>query len=342
MNPSIQETNHRIKQLRDEVQKRGAERYSSTYHDINALPPELKSSKINQLVNNDEIKVIIYFPAQIQRGWQYVPKQALIFTKDKVVHLLASIWPEAEPQITSINNGDLLFIEITLILLYGLIKIEAINQENISIIEVEFNTVDWSRLSGPMYAMLHSKYIDSKLMEKEEQQRNIVLTQNELRIKGIKLEASPEPFFPRRGAGYWIQKRIKITNGIRLYGLLPNETLNGVIFQPEYWEARFFFFRKQLIANTMVLRTTNYLIIMKEELNVGQGWIIAYIPWKNIKNINQRQKGIWQEIEIMIEHNEKSDGYKLLISNEVAKEWRNDWVRFGVEWILGEGEEIVK
>jgi hypothetical protein len=341
MNPSKQEANHRIEQLIAEAQKRGAERFSSTYHDIHALPPELSSAKLNELVRNHEIKGIIYFPPQIHRGWHYVPKQALIFAKDRVVHILASIWPEAEPQITSIDNGDLLFVEITLILLYGLLKIEAINQEKISIIEMEFNTINWHQLSGPLYAMLHSKYIDNKSMQKQEHQGNIMLAQKELPIEGINFEASPLPFFPPRAAGYRIEKRIKFTNGIRIYGLLPNETLMGVIFQPECWEPRFVLFRKRLIANTMILRTTDYLIIMKEELNVGQGWIIAYIPWINIRCINQRLKGIWQEIEIVAERNEQSDGYKLLISNQVAEEWRSDWIRFGVQWILGEDEKIL-
>ena len=316
MNTSKQRINDRVKQLIGEVNRRGADRYSSIYNDISALPPELKSSKLNQLVNNDEIKVIVYFPPQIHRGWQYVPKQTLIFMKDKVVHSLASIWLESEPQIASINNNDLMYIEITLILLYGFLKIEAVNREGISIIEVEFNTVSWHHLSRPIYRMLHSKYIDNKPTQKQEGQGNIALKQKELPLK--------------------------FTNGIQIYGLLPNETLCGIIFQPEYWKQWFFFFRKQLIANTMILRTTNYLIIMKEELNIGHGWIIAYIPWNNIRNINQRQKGGWQEIEIIIEYDEKTDGYKLLTSSDIAKEWRKDWIQFGGQWTLGEDEEIAK
>jgi hypothetical protein len=52
------------------------------------------------LTEREAIQTIIVFPQQIQRGWDYVPKQALLFTTTGLIHLLASIWQNQEPQLT--------------------------------------------------------------------------------------------------------------------------------------------------------------------------------------------------------------------------------------------------
>jgi hypothetical protein len=100
-----------LTQLRREVLARGYDRHPSLLYTISDLPAELQSPALTNLVGNKALETSFAFPAQIHHGWKYVPKQALLFTSAYVIHLLASIWPDQPPQITSINRSELLYIK---------------------------------------------------------------------------------------------------------------------------------------------------------------------------------------------------------------------------------------
>ena len=72
--------NKRLTFLKREVLARGFDRHPSILQSTADLPAELKSPAVTALAENEPIQKIIFFPQQIQRGWSYVPKQALIFT----------------------------------------------------------------------------------------------------------------------------------------------------------------------------------------------------------------------------------------------------------------------
>jgi hypothetical protein len=112
-------------------------------NDISNLSAELKSPAVTAAATDKTIQSIIAFPPQIQRGWTYVPKQALLFTPANVIHILASIWPGQEPQVTTLDGSGLLTMNITLILLYGFLEITAEGPNSPTRISVEFNTVAW-------------------------------------------------------------------------------------------------------------------------------------------------------------------------------------------------------
>lgn len=305
--PSKEETTRRIASLMNEVPRRGLERYPSIEKEMDALPEELKSTALLHLTASEKIDKIILFPPQIQRGWNYVPKQALIFTETGLIHCMASIWPEVEPRITFVKGCDLLYIEITLILLYGSLVIVGNHKDSQTRMEVEFNTVAWEQLSAPLYRFFHRE---------------------EKNADPAYLAASTEIHLP-----------IKFSNGISIYGLLKNERLEGCVFQPEQWQPWLLLFRKQTIASTMVLMTSNYLVIMREELKVHQGWILTYIPQKNIDEISQRPNGPSQQVNIHLKHEGITSSYQVVLSNEAATQWREAWSRSVGKWQVMLDEE---
>jgi hypothetical protein len=118
----------RLAQLKRQVPTRGFERHSLILKSISELPGELQSPAVTALGTNEAFRAIIAFPPQIHRGWDYFPKQALLFTATDVIHLLASIWPDQEPQVTRVNGGGLMYMKVTLLLLYGFLEIVAQGQ----------------------------------------------------------------------------------------------------------------------------------------------------------------------------------------------------------------------
>jgi hypothetical protein len=141
MTTSIKSIEKRVSKLRKEVPTKGFERYPSILNDISNLSAELKSTAVTSAASNKTIQSIIAFPPQIHHGWTYVPKQALLFTPTNVIHILASIWPSQEPQVTTLNGSGLLYMNVTLILLYGFLEISAEGPSTPTRISVEFNTV---------------------------------------------------------------------------------------------------------------------------------------------------------------------------------------------------------
>jgi hypothetical protein len=166
MEKTKREVENRLNQLRKEVPTRGFERYPSFVKSVSELPAELQSSNLSDLVNEKGIRSIIAFPPQIQHGWNYVQRQALIFTDNEIIHILSSIWPGHSPGVTSVNSSNLLVMKVTLLFLYGFLQVVAQGEHEITFINIEFNTVAWSILSQPLEQFLSSTPLRSS-MDKE-------------------------------------------------------------------------------------------------------------------------------------------------------------------------------
>jgi len=80
----------------------------------------------------------------------------LLFTPTGVIHLLASIWPDQEPEMTHVNGRGLMYMKVTLLLLYGFLEIVAQGQTSPTRLGVEFNTVAWYQLSRPLRQLLQA------------------------------------------------------------------------------------------------------------------------------------------------------------------------------------------
>ncbi len=118
---STKDLEKRLAQLKREVPTRGFERHPSFINSLVQLPPELQTPAVG--LADGHFQTMIVFPPQIQRGRHYVPRQALLFTPTEVTHLLASVWPDEPPQVTRIDAHDLLYMKVSLLLLYGFLEI---------------------------------------------------------------------------------------------------------------------------------------------------------------------------------------------------------------------------
>jgi hypothetical protein len=307
MTTSAHDEENRLAQLKQEVAARGFERHPSVLKSISDLAPELQSPAVAALAAGEALQTIISFPPQIQRGRHYVPKQALLFTSTRVIHLLASIWPDREPQVTHINGSGLMYMSVTLLLLYGFLEIVAQGQDSLARLGLEFNTVAWDQLSKPLRQLLQA-------------------TAATPRIRSDKTSDSPSA---QQAFG---TLPLKFSNGVKLYGLLPGEEFEELVFQPGTWKRWLLLFRRQVTANLLLLLTSSYVVVIREELNVAQGWIISYIPRNCIVGMQGQPCGLWNELSIQLERKDQSVDYKLLLKSEAVEAWRSQWKRHGGTW----------
>ena len=299
--------NKRVTFLKREVLARGFDRHPSLLKSITDLPAELKSPAVTALAENEPIQKIIFFPQQIQRGWSYVPKQALIFTNSGVIHILASIWPDEEPQVTRLGKADLMYLKVTLILLYGFLEIIAVGHSSPVQLGVEFNAVYWD-LFAPWLRGLLKAPDDRSAPGKDDFTFSPTLKQE--------IEALP----------------LKFSNGLRIHGMLPGENLEEIVFQPGTWKRRLLFFRKQVAADTLILLTTNFMVILQEEVGVKQGWIVSYLRRESIQGILEQPHELWSELTIMLKLSDQAADYALLLPIEAARKWRAVWEKHGGSW----------
>lgn len=306
---STQDREKRLTELKKEVTKRGFDRHASILQHVSELPAELQSPDVMALAESESIQKIISFPPQIQRGWHYVPKQALLFTPTDVIHLAASIWPEEEAQVTCLTGYGLMYLKVTLMLLYGFLEIVAQGTDSPLRLGMEFNTVAWPYLSAPLRDLLRA-------------------TQPQARSNVFEGKATCSPMTKRA-----LEKLpLKFSNGLKIYGLLPGEEVDELVFQHRTWKPWLYFFRRPVSPNTLLLLTTNYLVVIDEDLKVEQGWILSYIPRHIITGIQSQACGQWHELSVRLERGDQCVDYKLMLKNECAEAWHTLWTQRGGQW----------
>ncbi len=307
MTAAMDDLEKRLTQLKREVPTRGLERHPSVLKNISDLPPDLQSPAVTALASSIAIQTIIVFPPQIHRGWDYVPKQALLFSPADVICLMASVWPDQEPQIRHIKGGGIMYVRVSMILLYGLLEILAQGSGSPTRVNVEFNTVAWYLLAPPVRLLLQAtKAISGTQIGQSSYSQDIQQALDKLPLK--------------------------FSNGVSLYGVLPGELLEALVFQRGTWERWLLLIRRPISANTLLLLTSNYMVVIQEDLKTRYGWIISYLPRDSIAGMQNQACGEWNEVTVQLKRGRQTATYTLQLKREVAEVWGERWVQHGGQW----------
>jgi hypothetical protein len=307
MSPSQKEIEDRLAILKQSVPTRGMDRHPSILNNVSELPAELQSLNVADIAAEGPIQSIISFPQQIHRGHHYVPKQALLFSPTDVIHIQSSIWPDHEPEVTHLRGQGLMYMQITLILLYGLLEIVAQGNSTPTRLSVEFNTVAWGQISRPIRNLLQA------VRGKSDSWQDRI------------------PYLP--AVQQAIEKLpLKFVNGIRIYGVLSGEQLEDLIFQPSIWDRLLIFFRRAILPNTLLLLTSSYMVVIREELKVSQGWILTYIPRSSINIITNQPFDLLNELVVKLKSGGQTTDYRILLTGEAAQAWQMCWTQHGGTW----------
>ena len=307
MNNSAGERERRLAQLRREASRRGFDRHASVLKNVSELPAEFQTPAVLELADREVVQRTILFPPQVRGGVSYIPKQALLFTQTGALHLMSSIWPDQEPQVTYVHASDLMYMDITLILLYGFLDILAQGPGSPTRLGLQFNTVAWCLLAKPLRKLLQPEISAPELWEDEPQFS-----------PGIQQSLEGLP--------------VKFGNGTKIYGLLPGEQLEELVFQPETWKPWLHFFRRPLTPNTLLLLTSHYVVVIREGLNIPQGWILTYSPRECITDMKIQSRDLYSTLIIGLKREEQTAEYTLSLAGCSLEEWRSRWIRRGGPW----------
>jgi len=301
MAPTRKEIKQRVAQLERQVPIRGMEQYPSLLKGLSYLPSELESTTLSGFIEGEEILDIISFPSQIQRGHYYVPKQALLFTSASLIHTIASIWPDHEPKITKLRGEDISCVNLSLILLYGYLEIFSGSGSSLTRICVEFNTVAWEVLSSPLRRFLQAN--------KESIYSTIDHTPFSLNVQDA---ISKLP--------------LRFINGLKLYTILPGEELEDLVFQPGVWKRWLVFLRKATIPGTLLVLTSNYFVILREELDGPYGWFFNFIPRRRIFGVENTPYDKWNDFRVQINQGDDEMEIKFQLNDDATKAWQACWI----------------
>jgi hypothetical protein len=198
-----------------------------------------------------------------------------------------------------------MYVKVSLLLLYGFLEIVAQGQTSPARLGLEFNTVAWHQIARPLWPWLQAARAESGVAR-----------------------PSNSPAAYRACA----KLPLKFSNGVRRYGLLPGETLEECLFQPGTCKRWLRVFSRPVTANTLLLLTSNYVVVIKEELLVAQGWIFSYLPRTGIAGMKSQSRGLWNDVSIQLQRGDQSVTYYLKLKHEAAESWREKWIRHGGRW----------
>jgi hypothetical protein len=120
---------------------------------------------------------------------------------------------------------------------------------------------------------------------------------------------------------------LKFFNGVQLYGLLPGEELEDLVFQEGTWNHRLYFFRRLITADTLLLLTTNYMVVIQEDLKLKVGWIVSYIPRDCIAGMGSSPGDACTQLIVQLKRKNQTTDIKFLLTEETANAWLALWPR---------------
>lgn len=274
------------------------------------LPDELRRAVRGESWLPQETNDIFVVPPQsFLEGWfrrRYVPEQALLFTPDGVGHVQGPVETGQAARLTYLRAADLLYVRLSLLLLYGRLELAGRVNGGPGRAVVEFNTVCW-HLLRPFLRELLRRASDRRGGPAPE-----VLTAE------IAAEIDRLP--------------LKFSNGLRYTALLPGENLLGFVFQPAIWTRRWRFLPWQVSANTLLALTDRQVIIVEEEKtgrHAAYGYIFTFLSRVAITAIMPQPGEGWQELLIRLEQGAITAERRVTLEPDTAAEWQELWRRYG-------------
>jgi len=287
---------------------RGIETHPYLVSSLAELPSSLQVAARQALSPTEQPDHIFMVPAQsFFRSWlsrRYVPPQALLFTAQGVLHVQEAASPGEPAPATYLQGDDLLYIQLHLLLLYGRLELVGLANGALTRVVVEFNTVGFSMLQPGLRQLLPLTWGAIKLEKSDALDRTLS------EFDGLPL---------------------KFKNGLRLYGLQPNERLLGVIFQHRLWKRYGRALQHQVSANTLLALTDHELVIIEEEKTGWKnpyGWILTFCPLACLKEFETTPEGAWQELQLRLARKGVEVDRRVKLGPETALNWQALWSRY--------------
>lgn len=281
------------------------------YDHLRALPPSLLPAALTALPPGRAVRGALVLPPEYyvrkKVHWEYVPERALIFLDGAALHVTAAM-DAAAPQVMLIDAWALLYLRSSLLLLYGLLEFEADCGGSVGEVRIEYNTIIWQALRGPLGRFVsEAGPCTSSVEEAEALERNAAI------IRKL-------PF--------------KFANGLRYYALEPGELLHAAVFQPAIWQRRAIL-PQQITPNTLFALTDRKVALIEESRTSAwrqkradgeYGWIFTYIPRDRVADMTVTSGPIWTEMTLRLEWGSARHERTFLVEPAIAEKWQQAWI----------------
>ncbi|MBZ0306309.1 MAG: hypothetical protein K8I82_09605 [Anaerolineae bacterium] len=238
-------------------------------YEVDSLPAQISDS-----LPGDIQKIIVIPPQE-----SLTPQRSLVFSPDQIIVLE---WFQ-NIDFTSIPVKRLIQIDLTSILLYGLVRFIWADETQIHSKDIEFNTVGYGLISKQVN-WLRTQMIQSHCPAQ---------------AKTVPLPELP-PQFP-----------LKFRNYLHL-GLLSGECIFTAVYQPRF---------ERTPARVLAL-TDDFLVVVEESGKHSYGMTLSYCPHRFIQQIESEttQEIIWLWFTVGLHRQTKKLGFPLSQHNAAALE----------------------
>ena len=287
--------------------------------DLTDLPADLRQLADPSLGPTEPVNSIFVVPSQVFPGhwWsgpRYLPEQALLFTSQGVLHVQGMAAPGRAGQATYVHGDELVYVHLSLVLLYGRLELAGLVNGTLSRVIVEYNTVGHDLLRPALYQLLRMTWKQDQAQDNDEH-------------TGILLDQLEE-------------QSLKFRNGLRYYALQSDERLLGFVLQPRITQRYWRLFRR-LIAPAALLALTDHQLIVIEEnrtTSAAYGWIFTFCPRTCVAGIEAKPNTEYQDLTARLVREQVTVDRQVRLSDEKATAWRDIWTRHGYEWNVATGE----
>jgi hypothetical protein len=281
------------------LQRRTQHPYRATT--LEELPAGLLALAEKTLLPDDPFEKIFIIPGQMMArkiggfgGMHWIPEQALLFTQRGIIHVQAGKSGDEIGRATYLPGSSLLHAQASLILLYARMEICTAANDEMSRIDVEFNSVGYDMMEPSLHKLIRLAWGQAQ-DHNENGYRNLLLE---------KLE----------GQSY------KFRNGLEIHALQPDEKLIGFVFQPRVFMRYVRVIRRQLAPASLMALTDKQLIIIEEGMSsaTSYGYVFTYCPRANVADIDFKPNGTLQELCFHFKKDAVTSEHQLKMENENA------------------------
>ena len=288
---------------------------------ITDLPSDLQQLAGHSLGPNEQIGSIFVVPPQTFPGnwWggpRYVPEQALLFTAEGVLHVQGAASPGQAGQATYLRGDELVYVHLSLLLLYGRLELAGLVNGALSRVIVEYNTVGHDFLQPALHRFLRLAWAQAQAQENQDH--------TDILLSGLD------------------EQSFKFGNGLRYYALQSDERLLGFVFQPRITQRYLHLFRRLIAPTTLLALTDRDLVIIEENrtTSAAYGWIFTFCPRACVAGIEAKPNAEWQDVCVRLTRGKVTVDRHVTLGNKAALAWRDLWTRHGYTW-LESGDESV-
>jgi hypothetical protein len=274
---------------------------------IEALPSDLYRLADLFLPDGEKVRSILEIPGGVfketNQNFHNQEERALVFTQHGLLHVLPPSTRNQAGRAIYIDGQELLYLQLSLIQLYGRLELVAGMNSQLVQTEMEYNTKGHDLLQPNLFKFLKKSW--GKSPTKKLSPEIVSKTERDL-----------EHLDPR------------YSNSLRSFGLQPEERLLGLVFQPTIRERSWIGLPRQISFPVLLALTEHQVITLEEKETENpqvSGWLVTFIPRLAIEKFGMRPSKVHQILTFFLKRNDVQAELEFHLEQPQMLDWNALW-----------------